>query len=140
MPNTFLVIMTNPEYGNHHFREFETHRDLKVEHGQTKPARVRQKKGVVGIAAPDGGIAGIGNAGSNANRKDKWIRIAPDGKVTHPLVSGADPQHAMSMEEVQNLNDLYTQGDISYEDYEQAFDSYAERYEDRDSNSVIIST
>ena len=61
-------------------------------------------------------------------------------KVSHPLVGSEDPQHAFSIEDLEGLNDLLHNGDLNYEDYEQAFDSYYDRYVDSDGDSAIIST
>ena len=135
--NMSSVTMTNDgKYGNSHYRQFKTLSErLTVEHGTSQPARVRQQKGITAVPAANGGIAG-----NNTNRKDKWVRIAPSGKTSHPLIQGSEAQHGLAAEDVEQLGVLYDQGDLSYEQYIEAFYDLKDQFYDGEGNSAVIST
>ena len=129
--------MTNEsKYGSSHFREFKPISErLTVEQGTSQPARVRQRKGITAVPAANGGIAG-----NNTNRKEKWVRIGANGKTSHPLVQGADAQHSLSVEGIDQLGNLYDQGDLSYDDYIDAFYAMKDQYYSGEGDSAVIST
>ena len=137
MLNMFSATMTNEtKYGSSHFREFEPISErLTVENGTNQPARVRQQKGITAVPAANGGIAG-----DNTNRKEKWVRIGANGKTSHPLVQGADAQHSLAAEDVEQLGVLYDQGDLSYDDYIEAFYEMKDQFYSGEGNSAVIST
>ena len=126
-------MATEADYGSSHYRQFEPlnkrQSGLRVEAGTNKPARVKQQPQRTQRA-------GLGFAGNQSNRKDKWVRYGTNGQVSHPLVQATEQTTAISEESYDNADILYDNGEIDYETYSQMYDNI-DSHIDEDNSNVI---